>query len=60
VREGCVDEFLVYQNMAFLGDPAQGMFQLHPRALEERVALSLISVERLGGDVRLLLRPVRA
>ncbi len=57
VREGCVDEFLVYQNMAFLGDPAQGMFQLQPRALDERVALSLISVERLGDDVRLLLRP---
>src|ERR1041384_5699790 len=28
VREGCVDEFLVYLNPSFLGDGAQGMLEL--------------------------------
>ena len=28
VREGCVDEFLIYLNPSFLGDEAQGMFAL--------------------------------
>ena len=58
VREGCVDEFLIYQNQSFLGDAAQGMFQLDPRSLDERVSLDLVAVDRFGDDVRLLLRPV--
>jgi diaminohydroxyphosphoribosylaminopyrimidine deaminase / 5-amino-6-(5-phosphoribosylamino)uracil reductase len=57
VRERCVDEFLVYQNTSFLGDDAQGMFQLEPRSLEERVKLSIVSVQGFGDDVRLILRP---
>jgi diaminohydroxyphosphoribosylaminopyrimidine deaminase/5-amino-6-(5-phosphoribosylamino)uracil reductase len=56
VREGCVDEFLIYQNQSFLGDPAQGMFQLEPRSLDGRVGLELVAVERFEDDVRLLLR----
>jgi diaminohydroxyphosphoribosylaminopyrimidine deaminase/5-amino-6-(5-phosphoribosylamino)uracil reductase len=58
VREGCVDEFLVYLNASFLGDSAQGMIDLPAvGALEERVRLRLVSVERLGDDLRILARP---
>jgi diaminohydroxyphosphoribosylaminopyrimidine deaminase/5-amino-6-(5-phosphoribosylamino)uracil reductase len=58
VREGCVDEFLVYLNASFLGDSAQGMVDLPTvGALEERVRLRLVSVERLGDDLRILARP---
>jgi diaminohydroxyphosphoribosylaminopyrimidine deaminase/5-amino-6-(5-phosphoribosylamino)uracil reductase len=58
VREGCVDEFLVYLNPSLLGDSAQGMVDLAPPAgLEERLKLAIRSLDRVGGDVRLLLRP---
>jgi len=58
VREGCVDEFLVYLNPSFLGDGAQGMLDLAaPGALDQRLRLRLLSVERLGNDLRLLARP---
>jgi diaminohydroxyphosphoribosylaminopyrimidine deaminase/5-amino-6-(5-phosphoribosylamino)uracil reductase len=58
VREGCVDEFLVYLNPSLLGDMSQGMVDLPAVAsLEARLALKLRSVERVGEDLRLLLRP---
>jgi diaminohydroxyphosphoribosylaminopyrimidine deaminase/5-amino-6-(5-phosphoribosylamino)uracil reductase len=58
VREGCVDEFLVYLNPSFLGDGAQGMFDLPPLAsLRERMRLKLLSLDRVGDDLRLLARP---
>lgn len=60
LREGCVDEFLIYQNMSFLGDAAQGMFQLDPGSLDERVNLEPVSTQQLGRDLRLLLRPAAA
>ena len=58
VREGCVDEFLLYLNPSFLGDAAQGMLDLPPLAsLEARWRLRLLALERLGDDLRLLARP---
>ncbi|HJY75238.1 MAG TPA: dihydrofolate reductase family protein, partial [Burkholderiales bacterium] len=58
VREGCVDEFLVYLNPSFLGDGAQGMLDLPAvGALEERLKLKLVSLDRLGEDLRILARP---
>jgi diaminohydroxyphosphoribosylaminopyrimidine deaminase/5-amino-6-(5-phosphoribosylamino)uracil reductase len=58
VREGCVDEFLVYLNPSFLGDAAQGMLDLPPfGALESRLRLSVVSLEHVGEDLRLLARP---
>jgi diaminohydroxyphosphoribosylaminopyrimidine deaminase/5-amino-6-(5-phosphoribosylamino)uracil reductase len=57
-REGCVDEFLVYLNPSFLGEGAQGMLDLPGvGALNERLQLKMISVERLGDDLRILARP---
>jgi diaminohydroxyphosphoribosylaminopyrimidine deaminase / 5-amino-6-(5-phosphoribosylamino)uracil reductase len=58
VREGCVDEFLLYLNPSFLGDGAQGMLELAPAAaLDARLRLRIVSLERLGDDLRLLARP---
>ncbi len=58
VREGCVDEFLVYLNPSLLGDAAQGMADLPAAAsLGERLKLRIVSCERVGDDLRLLLRP---
>jgi diaminohydroxyphosphoribosylaminopyrimidine deaminase / 5-amino-6-(5-phosphoribosylamino)uracil reductase len=57
VREGCVDEFLLYLNPSFLGDGAQGMLDLRAfDRLDERPRLRLLSVERVGDDLRLVAR----
>jgi diaminohydroxyphosphoribosylaminopyrimidine deaminase / 5-amino-6-(5-phosphoribosylamino)uracil reductase len=58
VREGCVDEFLLYYNASFLGDSAQGMVDLPAvAALDKRARLNILSVERFGDDLRILARP---
>jgi diaminohydroxyphosphoribosylaminopyrimidine deaminase/5-amino-6-(5-phosphoribosylamino)uracil reductase len=58
VREGCVDEFLIYLNPSLLGDAAQGMLDLPAlTSLDERVKLDIVSVDRVGQDLRLLARP---
>ena len=58
VREGCVDEFLVYQNASFLGNSPQGMLDLaEPDSLQRRLSLALRSVEQMGDDVRIIARP---
>jgi diaminohydroxyphosphoribosylaminopyrimidine deaminase/5-amino-6-(5-phosphoribosylamino)uracil reductase len=57
-REGCVDEYLVYLNPSFLGDAAQGMLDLPAfPALDKRLSLRMLSLERLGEDLRILARP---
>jgi diaminohydroxyphosphoribosylaminopyrimidine deaminase / 5-amino-6-(5-phosphoribosylamino)uracil reductase len=58
VREGCVDEYLVYLNSSFLGDSAQGMFDLPAvKRLEEKRRLKILSLDRCGEDLRILARP---
>jgi len=57
VREGCVDELLIYLNPSFLGDSAQGMVNLaEATSLDQRVALKLRSLERVGDDIRVIAR----
>ena len=56
VREGCVDELLVYLAPSFLGDAAQGMASLALTSLDERVALDFRSVDRIGDDLRIVAR----
>ena len=58
VREGCVDEYLLYFNPSFLGDHAQGMVDLAPvEGLEKRRRLKILGLERFGDDLRILARP---
>jgi diaminohydroxyphosphoribosylaminopyrimidine deaminase/5-amino-6-(5-phosphoribosylamino)uracil reductase len=57
VREGLVDEFLLYFNPSLLGDSAQGMVNLaEMTSLDQRVALKIHSVERVGEDLRIVAR----
>ena len=57
LRERCVDELLIYLAPSILGDAAQGMFDLPAvAALDERVRLTLRSVDRIGTDLRILAR----
>ena len=57
VREGCVDEFLVYLAPSLLGDAAQGMASLVAMtSLDEKVSLAFHSVDRVGEDLRILAR----
>jgi len=59
VREGLVDEFLIYLNPSLLGDSAQGMVNLaEMTSLDQRVALKIRSVDRIGEDLRIVARVV--
>ena len=57
VREGCVDEFLIYLNPSLLGDSALGMVNLaEMTSLDQRVALKIRAVDRIGEDLRIVAR----
>ncbi|MGF6773282.1 diaminohydroxyphosphoribosylaminopyrimidine deaminase/5-amino-6-(5-phosphoribosylamino)uracil reductase [Paraburkholderia sp. GAS199] len=57
LREGCVDELLVYLAPSLLGMDSMSMFSLHaPHNLAERMQLNFHSVDRIGEDVRILAR----
>ena len=56
LREGCVDELLVYLAPSLLGDAA-GMFELPaPVSLEARTKLHFHSVDTVGEDIRIIAR----
>lgn len=56
VREGCVDELLVYLAPSLIG-PGQGMFELPALArLADRRQLRFHDVARVGDDLRILAR----
>jgi diaminohydroxyphosphoribosylaminopyrimidine deaminase / 5-amino-6-(5-phosphoribosylamino)uracil reductase len=57
LREGCVDELLVYLAPSVIGDAGRGMFALPElTALEDRTALAFAGVERVGEDLRIIAR----
>ncbi|WP_019140517.1 bifunctional diaminohydroxyphosphoribosylaminopyrimidine deaminase/5-amino-6-(5-phosphoribosylamino)uracil reductase RibD [Noviherbaspirillum massiliense] len=56
IREGCVDELLVYLAPSLLGE-ARGMFELPALdALEEKRLLKFHEVRQIGPDLRILAR----
>jgi diaminohydroxyphosphoribosylaminopyrimidine deaminase/5-amino-6-(5-phosphoribosylamino)uracil reductase len=58
VTAGLVDELVVYMAPTLLGDGARPLLGLGPLAsMDDRVRLELVSVRRVGGDLRLVLRP---
>lgn len=60
LREGCVDEFLIYQAPMLIGDNAQGMFNLHELSeLSQATRLKIIDRTALGDDLRIIARPLR-
>jgi len=57
LREGCVDELLLYLNPSLLGDSAQGMVNLpEVLSLQERIQLKIQSLDRVGEDIRIVAR----
>ncbi len=57
LREGCVDEFLIYLNPSLLGDSAQGMVNLpEVISLDKRISMKMVSVDRIGEDLRIVAR----
>jgi diaminohydroxyphosphoribosylaminopyrimidine deaminase/5-amino-6-(5-phosphoribosylamino)uracil reductase len=57
LREGLVDELLIYLAPTLLGDRAQGMFALPPlENLSERRDLDIRDVSRVGRDIRIVAR----
>jgi diaminohydroxyphosphoribosylaminopyrimidine deaminase/5-amino-6-(5-phosphoribosylamino)uracil reductase len=58
LREGCVDELLLYVAPLLVGDAAQGLFNLPElQQLQGAIRLDLRDVRRIGDDLRILARP---
>jgi len=62
LEAGLVDELLAYVSPSLLGDPARGMFERAAplSSLGARAALEWRSIDRVGGDLRVIARPRRA
>jgi len=57
LRDGCVDELLVYLAPSLIGDSGRGMFHLPVLTeLSRSTALKIREVERIGEDLRILAR----
>jgi diaminohydroxyphosphoribosylaminopyrimidine deaminase / 5-amino-6-(5-phosphoribosylamino)uracil reductase len=57
LREGCVDELLVYLAPSLLGADSAGMFDLTaPALLDARTRLVFHTIDRIGNDLRILAR----
>ncbi len=57
LREGLVDELLLYLAPSLLGDAAQGMFHLPElKQLSEKRALTIVEARQIGPDIRVLAR----
>ena len=57
LREGCVDELLLYFAPSLIGDTGQGMFRLPELTdLAQRIKLSIRDVSRIGEDIRIIAR----
>lgn len=60
LREGCVDEFLIYQAPMLIGDTAQGMFNLAELSeLAGATRLKIMERTVIGDDLRILARPLK-
>jgi diaminohydroxyphosphoribosylaminopyrimidine deaminase/5-amino-6-(5-phosphoribosylamino)uracil reductase len=56
IREGCVDELLVYLAPSLIGE-AQGMFALAPlETLDQQTRLRFHELTQIGPDIRILAR----
>jgi diaminohydroxyphosphoribosylaminopyrimidine deaminase/5-amino-6-(5-phosphoribosylamino)uracil reductase len=61
LREGLVDELLLYLAPCLLGDGARGLFSLPELTdLEGRHRLQVRDLRQVGADIRVLARPVNS
>ena len=57
LRDGCVDELLIYLAPSLIGDAARGMFDLPQLvSLDDKRALSWREVRQVGDDLRIVAR----
>jgi len=58
LREGCVDELILYLAPALVGDAARGLFNLPAlSSLNDKRQLSFHDVRQVGRDLRIIARP---
>lgn len=58
LNAGLVDELLMYYAPTLLGNPSRGMFDLPAfSTMDQRIDLEILSLDRVGQDVRLRARP---
>jgi len=58
LREGCVDELILYLAPALVGDAARGLFNLPAlESLADKRRLAFRDVRLVGGDLRIVARP---
>ncbi len=58
IREGLIDELIIYMAPQVLGDSARPMFVIDSLvSLEQRISLDLHDVIRVGDDLRIIARP---
>ena len=58
LREGCVDELILYLAPALVGDAARGLFNLPAlESLADKRRLAFRNVRLVGGDLRIVARP---
>ena len=59
LREGCVDELILYLAPALVGDDARGLFNLPGLAsLADKRPLAFRDVRQIGADLRIIARPL--
>jgi len=59
LQGGWIDEWVIYQSPSILGTSAQSAVQLRFETLAESMRLEYASLDQIGQDVRLVLRPTR-
>jgi diaminohydroxyphosphoribosylaminopyrimidine deaminase/5-amino-6-(5-phosphoribosylamino)uracil reductase len=60
LAEDCVDELLIYLAPSLIGSGGLGMWDLPPiDDLSQQKRLSVLSVERIGEDIRIMARLFR-
>jgi len=58
IREGLIDELIVYMAPQILGNEARGMFAIDELVnLEQRISLEYKDIRRVGDDLRIIARP---
>lgn len=59
LRQGLVDELIIYLAPTLLGSNARPMFNLSLSQMSEQYRLQLCEMQQVGVDIRLILKPVR-
>jgi diaminohydroxyphosphoribosylaminopyrimidine deaminase/5-amino-6-(5-phosphoribosylamino)uracil reductase len=58
MREGLIDELIIYMAPQILGSEARGMFAIDEfTSLEQRISFEYKDVRRIGDDLRIIARP---